>query len=106
MLPSVDLIKSDKLSNLLLNSRDRITQYIKEHGHWGELESVICKIVTNKATNPIVIDAGSNLGGFALPVANHIQDLNGSIHCFEPPFSVGFPSEALPWFLCAFPDRK
>jgi FkbM family methyltransferase len=33
---------------------------------------------------PLVLDIGSNMGTFAVPVAKHIESKNGTLHCFEP----------------------
>ena len=71
MLPRVDLIKTDEFDYLLFNSNDLITNFIKNHGFWGRTESNICQILTDGMDKSIVIDAGANLGGFTLPVAQH-----------------------------------
>jgi FkbM family methyltransferase len=84
MLPRVDLIRGDELSYLLLNSPDHITQFIKQNGFWGNTEAVMCKTLLTDLKNPVVIDAGANLGGFTLPIANYLQGLGGSIYSFEP----------------------
>ena len=84
MLPRVDLIKTDEFDYLLFNSNDLITNFIKNHGFWGRTESNICQILTDGMDKSIVIDAGANLGGFTLPVAQHLQKQDGKVYCFEP----------------------
>jgi FkbM family methyltransferase len=84
MLPRVDVVRTDQFDYLLAYSHDHISNTIRRDGEWGQVESTLCRYFTVETKGAIVIDAGSNLGGFALPVAKHLQDLGGLVHCFEP----------------------
>jgi len=58
---------------------------------------IISRYFTNIA-NPVVIDVGSNIGAFALQVAQHIEQFNGFVYAFEPqeqPFYLNCANYAL-----------
>jgi len=84
MLPRVDLIKTEDASWLLMNSPDYITAAIKKDGAWGTIESSICRVFLRGLRHPIVIDAGANIGSFAVPIAQTLMQQNGKLYCFEP----------------------
>lgn len=84
MLPHVDIYRRDDLDYLLMNSPDYISEIIRTTGSWSENETKICRAFLNKTQNKKVIDAGANLGSFALPVAKSLMDTSGSVVCFEP----------------------
>lgn len=84
MLPRVDLIRTDEFDYLLMNSPDFISHFIKTNGSWGDTEATLCKYLTQGRANAVVIDAGANIGGFALPIAAHVGRNNGRVYCFEP----------------------
>lgn len=84
MLPHVDIYRRGELDYLLMNSSDHISDSIRKHGQWSSSEVTICKVLLRGRENQLVIDAGANIGGFALPVAKFLETLNGSIVCFEP----------------------
>lgn len=84
MLPRVDIVRTEKFDYLLACSNDHISCTIRRDGTWGEVESTLCRYFTVETKGAIVIDAGSNLGGFALPVAKHLMDFGGRVYCFEP----------------------
>ena len=84
MLPRVDLIRCEEFTYCLLNSPDHIGSFIKQNGFWGKLESTVCSILVDGLESPVIIDAGANIGGFTLPIAKKIANLNGVIHSFEP----------------------
>jgi FkbM family methyltransferase len=84
MLPRVDIVRTDQFDYLLACSNDHISCTIRRDGTWGDVESTLCRYLTVETKGAIVIDAGSNLGGFALPVAKHLQDFGGRVYCFEP----------------------
>jgi FkbM family methyltransferase len=84
MLPKVDLIRTDEHDWLLTNGKDHISEFIRHNGFWGRLETAFSKALLHNRSNIIVIDAGANLGGFTIPVANLINRLGGLIYSFEP----------------------
>ena len=84
MLPRVDLIRTEADSWLLMQSPDWISNSIKKNGNWGPNESNLCKVFTADMANPVVIDVGANIGGFAIPVAKALMDSLGKVYCFEP----------------------
>ena len=84
MLPRVDLIRADESSWLLMQTPDWITNSIKKNGNWSSNESNLCKAFTTDMAEPVVIDVGANIGGFAIPVAQSLMSNAGKIYCFEP----------------------
>ena len=84
MLPHVDIYRRDELDYLLMNSDDVISNAIRTSGRWSFNETILCKAFLQKTKNKRVIDAGANLGAFALPVAKALQASGGSVICFEP----------------------
>jgi FkbM family methyltransferase len=84
MLPRVDLVRADECEWLLLNSPDQITEYIRKNGAWGITEASIAKVFLGNQIGANVIDVGSNIGGFSLPIAKHIANNKGAVYAFEP----------------------
>lgn len=84
MLPRVDLIRADQQSWLLLNSQDHISDFIRKNGFWGINEATIAQAFLDGINGVDVIDAGANIGGFTLPIANILCEKGGRVHSFEP----------------------
>lgn len=84
MLPHVDIYRRGDLDYLLMNSSDYISEAIRTFGRWSENETKLCKAFIQGTENKRVIDAGANLGSFALPVAKSLLETGGSVICFEP----------------------
>lgn len=83
-LPRVDVIRAEEADWLLLNSPDHISDFIRKNGYWGRTESDLCKKFITGRSDCIVIDAGANIGGFAVPIAKLLAQANGTLYAFEP----------------------
>lgn len=84
LLPRVDIIRAEEAEWLLLNSPDHISDFIRKNGYWGRTEADLCKKFIAGRKNCIVIDAGANIGGFAVPIAKLLAEANGTLYAFEP----------------------
>jgi FkbM family methyltransferase len=84
MLPRVDLVKAADAHWLLMEGPDLISARIRQHGAWEQPQVDVARAFLSGLDSPIVIDAGANLGGFAVPVAQTLMRQSGRIWCFEP----------------------
>lgn len=84
MLPRVDLVRTETFDYLLFHCRDHISNVIRSGEQWADTEITLCRYLTTETENAIVIDAGANLGAFALPVARHLDASGGRVYSFEP----------------------
>jgi FkbM family methyltransferase len=85
MLPQVNLIRANNGDFLSFFERAGISGVLTAHGVWDELTIGIAKVlIDNSNKTPSILDIGSNMGTFAIPIGKYIQDKGGFIHCFEP----------------------
>ncbi|MBA5776139.1 FkbM family methyltransferase [Stappia sp. F7233] len=66
-----------------MNNKDSIQNTLKIKGAFAYVEQEIAKrylIDEGRA----LIDCGSNIGSFAVPLAMHVNSINGKVYCFEP----------------------
>lgn len=49
----------------------------------GELEKIL-KIVDTIREQPIIVDAGANIGFVSIPIAQAVKERGGQVHAFEP----------------------
>ena len=84
MLPEMKLYRAGSCQWLLMDTPDFITEAIKKGHEWNAPEASIMAIFTKDFENPIVIDAGANLGAFSVRAALTIDKQGGVVHSFEP----------------------
>lgn len=85
MLPQVNLIRAKNGDFLSFFESAGISGVLTAHGVWDELSIIVAKTLIDATdVKPFILDIGSNMGTFAIPIAKHIKKNNGSIHCFEP----------------------
>jgi FkbM family methyltransferase len=85
MLPQVNIIRAKNGDFLSFFENAGISGVLTSHGVWDELTVHLAKnIISSSKITPCILDIGSNMGTFAVPIAKHIQLSGGVIHCFEP----------------------
>ena len=91
MLPQVNLIRGQNGDFLCFFESAGISGVLTAYGLWDELTVSIARaLVDNSNKVPYILDIGSNLGTFAVPLARHIRGKSGEIHCFEPQRIVSY----------------
>ncbi len=78
------MVRADENNWLLLNSPDHISDFIRKNGYWGLNEATIAKVFLAKRSHTNVLDIGSNIGGFTLPIAKFVSSNHGKVFAFEP----------------------
>ena len=85
MLPQVNLIRAKNGDFLSFFESAGISGVLTAHGVWDELSIHVAKaLIDVNEKKPVVLDIGSNMGTFTVPLAKHIKNKEGLIHCFEP----------------------
>jgi FkbM family methyltransferase len=84
MLPNVNVINCKEANYLLFATQDAISNVLYHTGQWEEYLLIISSALIEGIESPLILDIGSNLGAYAIPLAKRIQKRNGSIVCFEP----------------------
>ena len=82
MLPTVNLIDTSSGRFLLFATQDQISQNLYFTGRWEPVTIAVAQHLLETPEQGIIVDAGANLGAFAIPLARRLpQGL--SVHCFE-----------------------
>lgn len=84
MLPRVSKIQGYDADYLLFSTNDFISNTLFRTGRWEENLLVISKFMISGVESPLVLDIGANLGAYSIPLAKHIQGINGQVIGFEP----------------------
>lgn len=83
MLPRVNLVKGNTAEYLLFSTNDTISRTLYNRGTWAEQLITVSRMFYDGIESPLVIDIGANLGAYAIPVAQELQQMNGSVYAFE-----------------------
>lgn len=79
IIPKVDLVDVKNNRFLLFNTYDLISEAVKRN-IFCEVNQIAI-LVSEKIENSMILDVGSNLGSFCIPIANQIR--SNKIICFE-----------------------
>jgi len=83
MLPPANVIDTASGKYLLLATRDLISTKLYQTGVWEPFTTHIAKLfLAARPSNGIVIDAGANLGAFAVSLGQALA-ADMTMHCFE-----------------------
>jgi len=84
MLPKVNVINCKEANYLLFATQDAISTVLYHTGQWEEYLLTISSALIEGVDSPLILDIGSNLGAYAIPLAKRIESRNGNLICFEP----------------------
>lgn len=84
MLPDVEIVEGREGRFLCFRTHDFISDHIRSHGVWGEIESGLATLMCEGVTAPLILDVGANLGAFSIPVAKKLGPAGAVVHAFEP----------------------
>lgn len=84
MLPVVDAFAGKGANYLLFRINDVVTNGIRVNGDWDPHLHTITHFFTIDILEPLVLDIGANLGGYAIPVGKMLQQKGGTLLAFEP----------------------
>jgi FkbM family methyltransferase len=84
MLPRVNLVRSDHADYLLFSTNDAISLTMYFNGDWAKLIADISSVFCDGVAEPLVVDIGANLGGYAVPMAQKLAPAGGTLYAFEP----------------------
>ena len=83
MLPRVNLVRGNSADYLLFSTSDAISTTIYKRGGWAEPLITISRMFYDGGDKPLVLDIGANLGAYAIPVAQDLQKLGGTVYAYE-----------------------
>lgn len=82
MIPNCVIVKKDQTQYILFDKSDVITNGIRNGNGWeGHLETISERFLVN-AFDGVVLDIGSNLGSYSIPLAHKFPRI--TFHAFEP----------------------
>src|SRR4029077_11690267 len=84
MLPRVNLIRTDDTDYLMFSTGDAISATVYKNGFWAKLITDISLTFCGDIDAPFVLDIGANLGSYALPIAQKIAAMHGTVFAYEP----------------------
>jgi FkbM family methyltransferase len=84
MLPRVNLIRTNETDYLMFSTADAISTTVYTNGYWAKLIMDISLTFCSGIDSPFVLDIGANLGAYAIPVAQKIASVNGTVFAYEP----------------------
>jgi FkbM family methyltransferase len=84
MLPRVSQVACQEANYLLFSTGDVISNVLYQTGRWEEHLLAISKFMVAGVERPLVLDIGANLGAYSIPLAKHIQSVDGEVIGFEP----------------------
>jgi FkbM family methyltransferase len=84
VLPRVSQVRCGRADFLLFSGADVISQSLFVSGTWSDHLLGISGAFLAGVNNPLVLDIGSNLGSYAIPIAKSIQEYGGEVYAFEP----------------------
>lgn len=82
-LPDMELTATPEGRYLLYQGVDMINSRLRSGQPWEPFTQVVARLLVERASNPLVVDVGANLGAFAVPLARHIKARGGQLHAFE-----------------------
>jgi len=84
MLPRVNLVRADEDDFLLFSGNDVISRIIYEKGKWISDIASLTLLLLEGVDQPLVLDIGANLGGYAIPVSRKLAPVGGTVYAYEP----------------------
>jgi FkbM family methyltransferase len=84
MLPRISQVKCVDAEYMLFSVNDGISVSLFTEGKWDEHILSISKLFYSGIDAPLILDIGSHIGTYAIPVAKDIQNSGGKVIAFEP----------------------
>ncbi len=84
MLPPVNIIDCREARYMLFNTNDAISNVLYRSGQWEEYLLTISRFLIEGIDAPIIVDIGTNLGAYSIPLAKSIQSKGGVVYGYEP----------------------
>ncbi len=90
MIPELEILSTKSGTFCLFKNNDLIGEALRKNGVFAEKEVNLAIHFAKSLPGSTVLDIGSNIGAFAVPLANRLMEFGAgiSIHCYEPQRTV------------------